>query len=190
MAELSAAQRFEDAQVVRDRLVALVRGATRSQRLDPLARIPELVAARRAVTGGWEVVCVRHGRLAGSTTSPRGADPMPYVAALCASAEVVGAPLAPATAATPEESEKVLRWLEAPGTRIVVGRRRVDLPGRRGGRGPRGARAARDLPPPHAPASPASADAAAPAHGGRHRAVPVVAGDDPGLRTQTVRNPS
>lgn len=119
MDTLAAAQRFEDAQVVRDRLVAFVRGATRSQRLDPLARIPELVAARRSVTGGWEVVCVRHGRLAGSTTSPRGADPMPYIAALRASAEVVSPPRAPATAATPEESEKVLRWLEAPGVRIV-----------------------------------------------------------------------
>ena len=119
MATLSAAERFEDAQVVRDRLVALVRGAARAQRLDPLARIPELVAARRSVTGGWEVVCVRHGRLAGSSTSPRGADPMPYIEALRASAEVVAAPTAPATAATAEESEKVLRWLEAPGVRIV-----------------------------------------------------------------------
>ncbi|NHA67074.1 DEDD exonuclease domain-containing protein [Phycicoccus flavus] len=119
MATLSAVERFEDAQVVRDRLVALVRGATRSQRLDPLARIPELVAARRSVTGGWEVVCVRHGRLAGSTSSPRGADPMPYIEALRASAEVVPASRAPATAAHPEESEKILRWLEAPGVRVV-----------------------------------------------------------------------
>ncbi|HMM95877.1 DEDD exonuclease domain-containing protein [Phycicoccus sp.] len=119
MAALSAAQRFEDAQVVRDRLVALVRGAARSQRLDPLARIPELVAARRSLTGGWEVVCVRYGRLAGSTTAPRGADPMPYIDALRASAEVVAAPVAPETAATTEESEKVLRWLESPGVRVV-----------------------------------------------------------------------
>ncbi|HEX6918097.1 MAG TPA: DEDD exonuclease domain-containing protein, partial [Phycicoccus sp.] len=119
MAELSAAERYEDAQTVRDRLVALVRGASRSQRLDPLARIPELVAARRAATGGWEVVCVRHGRLAGSTTSPRGADPMQYIQALRASAEVVAPPLPPSTAATPEESEKILRWLESPGVRIV-----------------------------------------------------------------------
>ena len=119
MAHLSAAERFEDAQAVRDRLVALVRGATRSQRLDPLARIPELVAARRSATGGWEVVCVRHGRLAGSTTSPRGADPMPYIEALRASAEIVSPPVPPATAATAEESEKVLRWLEAPGVRVV-----------------------------------------------------------------------
>ncbi len=72
MADLAAGERFEDAQVVRERLVALVRGTSRSQRLDPLARIGELVAARRSVVGGWEVVCVRHGRLAGTTTlAPR-----------------------------------------------------------------------------------------------------------------------
>jgi DNA polymerase III subunit epsilon len=119
MAALAAQQRFEDAQVVRDRLVALVRGTSRSQRLDPLARISELVAARRTLLGGWEVVCVRHGRLAGSTSSPRGADPMPYIEALRASAEVVAPPRPPSTSATPEESEKILRWLESPGVRIV-----------------------------------------------------------------------
>lgn len=119
MAALSAAERFEDAQVVRERLLALVRGAARSQRLDPLARIGELVAARRCPGGGWEVVCVRHGRLAGTTTTPPGADPMPYVDALRASAEVVPPPVPPATAATAEESEKVLRWLESPGVRVV-----------------------------------------------------------------------
>ncbi len=119
LAALSADERFEDAQLVRDRLVALVRGTSRSQRLDPLARIGELVAARRSVLGGWEIVCVRHGRLAGSTTSPRGADPMPYVDALRVSAEVVAPAAPPATAASPEESEKILRWLEAPGVRIV-----------------------------------------------------------------------
>ena len=44
---------------------------------------------------------------------------MPYIDALRASAEVVAPPLAPSTAATPEESEKILRWLESPGVRIV-----------------------------------------------------------------------
>ena len=119
MAELAGQQRFEDAQVVRDRLVALVRGTSRSQRLDPLARTRELVAARRSLLGGWEVVCVRHGRLAGTTTSPRGADPMPYIDAWRASAEVVAPPVPPSTSATAEESEKILRWLESPGVRIV-----------------------------------------------------------------------
>ena len=105
--------------MVRVGLVALVRGTSRSRRLDPLARGADVVATRRALRGGWGLRCVRHGRLAGSTTSPRGADPMPYIEALRASAEVVAPALPPATAATAEESEKILRWLESPGVRIV-----------------------------------------------------------------------
>ena len=117
---------------MRERLVALVRGTSRSQRLDPLARIAELVAARRSLLGGWEVVCVRHGRLAGSTTAPRGADPMPYIEALRASAEVVAAPVAP----VPGRHRRGDR--EDPALARVArgahrrGRRRLDLPGRRG----------------------------------------------------------
>ena len=120
MSLLAGQERFEDAGAVRDRLLHLVRAAARAQRLAPLAASPELVAARRTADGGWEVVCVRHGRLAGTTTSPRGADPMPYVAALTASAEVVAPGTGPVPAATPEETEKILRWLEAPGVRIVA----------------------------------------------------------------------
>ncbi len=119
MTALAGQERFEEAGAVRDRLSALVRGAAAAQRMDPLARIAELLAARPAAAGGWEIVCARHGRLAGSTRSPRGADPMPYVDALRASAEQVSAPHAPASAATPEETTAVLRWLEAPGVRVV-----------------------------------------------------------------------
>jgi DNA polymerase-3 subunit epsilon len=119
MASLARQERYEDAATVRDRLGALLRGAIRVQRLAPLAAIPELVAARRSPVGGWELVCVRHGRLAGSSRSPRGADPMPYVEALRASAEVVAVPTAPAPAALPEETEKILHWLDEPGVRLV-----------------------------------------------------------------------
>lgn len=119
MSDLARQERFETAGILRDRMVALVRGAARAQRLGSLARIGELVAARRSASGGWEVVVVRHGRLAASGRTPRGANPMPYIAGLRASAEVVAAPIPPATAATPEESEKVLAWLEEAGTRIV-----------------------------------------------------------------------
>jgi DNA polymerase III subunit epsilon len=119
MGLLADQERFEDAGAVRDRMLHLVRAAARAQRLAPLAASPEVVAARRSADGGWEVVCVRFGRLAGTTTSPRGADPMPYIAALTASAEVVAPGTGPLPSATPEETEKVLRWLEAPGVRIV-----------------------------------------------------------------------
>jgi DNA polymerase-3 subunit epsilon len=116
---LSASQRYEDAAAQRDRLVAFVRAASRVQRISPLASIAELVAARRADAGGWEVVVVRHGRLAATTTTPRGADPTPFIDAVRATAEQVAPAPAPAPAAHPEETEKVLRWLEADGVRLV-----------------------------------------------------------------------
>lgn len=120
MSQFALDERYEDAAVVRDRTRSLVRACARSQRLAPLAASPQLVAARRRPAGGWEFVCVRHGRLAGTTTSPAGADPMPYVDALVATADVVEPPPAPAPAATPEETDLVLRWLNADGVRIVA----------------------------------------------------------------------
>lgn len=117
--ELAAQERFEDAARVRDRLVHLVRGAARAQRLSPLAAAAEIVAARRHELGGWELVAVRHGKLAGTCVSPRGADPMPFVRTLQATAEVVAAPLPGVPAGLIEEAEVVLRWLEAPGVRVV-----------------------------------------------------------------------
>jgi DNA polymerase-3 subunit epsilon len=115
----SSQQRFEDAATHRDRLLAFLRGASRIQRLTPLAACAELVAARRADGGGWEVVLVRYGRLAGTTVTPPGADPMPFIHALRSSGEVVAAPSGPTPAAHPEETERVLRWLESPGVRLV-----------------------------------------------------------------------
>ncbi|MGV1009608.1 MAG: DEDD exonuclease domain-containing protein [Dermatophilaceae bacterium] len=119
LSALSAQERFEDASAVRDRIAHLIRGAARSQRLAPLAAMPEVVAARRSDTGGWELVCVRHGRLAGTSLAPRGADPMVYVATLRATAEVPTPQPGPSPAALAEETELVLRWLESPGVRIV-----------------------------------------------------------------------
>jgi len=112
-------ERFEEAALVRDRLLAFVRAAGRRQRLAPLAASRELVAARGAPQGGWELVLVRYGRLAGTTLSPRGADPYPYIDALRATGEQVVARPAPLPAAHPEETEQILRWLEQPGVRIV-----------------------------------------------------------------------
>ena len=116
---LSTDQRYEDAATQRDRLVAFVRAASRSQRLAPLAATPELVAARRADAGGWEVLVARYGRLAGTTVTPAGQNPTPYIAAVRASAEQVAPPAPPAPAAHPEETEILLRWLESPGVRLV-----------------------------------------------------------------------
>jgi DNA polymerase-3 subunit epsilon len=117
--ELASAERFEDAARVRDRFLQLVRGAARAQRLAPLTRSPEIIAARRADHGGWELVSIRHGRLAGTAVSPRGADPMVYVRTLQATAEVVAPPTPDRPSALVEETEVLLRWLEGPGVRIV-----------------------------------------------------------------------
>jgi DNA polymerase III subunit epsilon len=127
---LSSELRYEEAAAQRDRLAAFVRAAARGQRLAALARLPELVAARPAFDGGWELSVVRYGRLAAAGTVPPNARPRPYVDALIATAETVfppsgeapggvalGAP--PSAGATAEEMECVLRWLDLPGVRLV-----------------------------------------------------------------------
>ncbi|WP_460707142.1 DEDD exonuclease domain-containing protein [Myceligenerans halotolerans] len=127
IARLAAQERFEEAGEVTRRLRTFVHGARRAQRLDPLARCAELVAARPAglagapgEPGGWEVVVVRHGRLAGTAVSARGQDPLEVVSAVRATAESVAAPIAPAPASHPEEADLILGWLDQPGVRLVV----------------------------------------------------------------------
>lgn len=122
MAALAADERFEEAGVHRDRLASFVRAAARTQRLTSLTHCREVVATRREDDGRWAVHVVRHGRLAGAGVIPSGADAHAYVAALRAAAETVVAPGAtpgPVPAATAEETERVLRWLESPGVRLV-----------------------------------------------------------------------
>lgn len=118
IAALVAAERFEEAAALRDRLAAYLRGAARAQRSRRAAAHPEVVAARR-LEGGWELAVVRYGRLAGSTTTARGVDPRPAIEAMRATAEQVAAPLAPVAAAHPEEADLVMDWLEQPGVRLV-----------------------------------------------------------------------
>ena len=119
MAELAASERFEEAATVRDRTLALVRGASRAQRIAPLAASPELVAARRLPAGGWEAICVRHGRFAASVSVRPGVDPVPAIDAMRATAEVVPVPDTVLGATIPEETDILLRWLEQPGVRLV-----------------------------------------------------------------------
>ena len=124
MAALAADERFEEAGIHRDRLAAFVRAAARTQRLSALTRCPEVVAARRETDpsgrgGRWEVHVVRYGRLAAAGVIPPGADAHSYVATLRLSAETVAPAPGPIPAATAEETEKVLRWLESPGIRLV-----------------------------------------------------------------------
>ncbi|MGZ4450698.1 MAG: DEDD exonuclease domain-containing protein [Nocardioides sp.] len=119
MAVLAADERFEEAGVHRDRLAAFIRAASRTQRLSALTRCPEVVAARREDDGRWAVHVVRFGRLAAAGVIPPGTDAHQFVAELRASAETVSTAPGPVPAATAEETEKLLRWLEAPGIRLV-----------------------------------------------------------------------
>jgi DNA polymerase-3 subunit epsilon len=118
MTRLAEASRFEDAGSWRDRLSSFLRGAARTQRLRALTRCPELVAARRE-DGRWVVHVVRHGRLAAAGVIPPGAHAGEWVRGLRASADTVVPGPGPTPASTAEESEKILRWLESEGVRLV-----------------------------------------------------------------------
>ncbi len=119
MVTLTAGERFEDAAMYRDRLATFIRAAARTQRLNALARCREVVAARRNDAGAWEVHVVRHGRLAAAGVIPGGQDAGAWVSTLCAGAETVTPAAGPTPAATAEETERILRWLESPGVHLV-----------------------------------------------------------------------
>lgn len=116
---LSEEGRFDRAAVLRDRLSVLAEAVDRRQRLGAFAAIEQLVAARPDVTGGWELVVIRYGRLAAAGRARRGFDPMPIVDLLTASAETVLPRPGPLPGATAEETTTLLRWVEQPGTRLV-----------------------------------------------------------------------
>lgn len=119
MATLAADERFEEAGLQRDRLASFVRVAARTQRLSALSGCTEVVAARREDDGRWAVHIVRFGRLVAAGVIPAGGDAHQFVAELRLSAETVPCAPGPVPAASAEESEKVLRWLESPGIRLV-----------------------------------------------------------------------
>jgi DNA polymerase III subunit epsilon len=119
MTALAEQERFEEAAAHRDRLASFIRASARTQRLSALTSCPEVVAARREDDGRWAVHVVRHGRLAAAGVIPPAADAVAYVEQLRDSAETVVPTLGPAPAASAEETEKILRWLESPGIRLV-----------------------------------------------------------------------
>ncbi|HZN18458.1 MAG TPA: DEDD exonuclease domain-containing protein [Micromonosporaceae bacterium] len=121
---LAQSQRYEEAAVVRTRLAVLLRATVRMHRLAALTRLAELVAARPAADGGWELAVVRHGRLAAAGVSPPRQHPRATIDVLLATAETVRPELdlpGPGVVggATCQETERVLAWLERPETRLV-----------------------------------------------------------------------
>ena len=77
------------------------------------------MAARRREVGGWELVVVRWGILAGSMTTAPGADPRPAVELLRASARVVERPGRVGEVASIEETSLLADWVLDDGARIV-----------------------------------------------------------------------
>lgn len=119
MAHLAQGQRYEEATRYRDRLATFIRATSRRQRLAALTRCEEIVAARREDDRRWSVHVIRHGRLAAAGVIPPGASAPDYVESLRAQAETVFTAPGPTPAASAEESERILRWLEQPGVRLV-----------------------------------------------------------------------
>jgi DNA polymerase-3 subunit epsilon len=115
---LAAEERYEDAAVLRDRVAVLVRAVRRRQRLESLAAVPELVLARPDGDGGWHLSVVRRGRLVSAGCALRGTSVRGTLAGLTATAETPTGPDGE-LAASVDETELVLRYMEKPGTRLV-----------------------------------------------------------------------
>lgn len=125
-ATLAAQQRYEEAAVVRDRLLAFVEGNAKRQRFESLLRVPELVAARR-IDAGWEVHVIRYGRLAGAALLPASGNLRAAIDALVATSERV--PASPITSTTHVREMALLwAWLEKDDVRLVDGSIASDWP--------------------------------------------------------------
>lgn len=116
----AAAERYEEAALWRDRLLAILQGVDRAQRLAELATVPELVAAAPH-PDGWEMHVVRFGRLVAAGVLPRGRAYRPWLETLRSTAECVEPAPAPTPAALIEETEAIRRWLLTDGIRVVDG---------------------------------------------------------------------
>ena len=81
--------------------------ARSSSRPDPAS--PAAGTSPSSGTAGWPR----------ASTVPAGADPLPYVDALVATAEVVTAGVGPLATASAEEMDQILAWLGGPGARLV-----------------------------------------------------------------------
>ena len=119
VAGLAERERYEEAGTWTSRLRSLLLGARRAESARPLLACPHLIAARRREAGGWELVAMRWGRLAGSLVTPPGADPRPYVSTLRATAQVVERPERVGQAASVEETLLLASWALDDGARLV-----------------------------------------------------------------------
>lgn len=117
MAELSINENFEEAIEVREKYSYFVRAAARIERLNSIAKLPELVVAR-AIGEHWEFISIKYGRLAATNVSTATTSVSKALAALgLISEQVVNSGFLQEV--NHEEVELILNFLESPGVRIV-----------------------------------------------------------------------
>jgi len=117
MAELSLDEKFEEAIEVRDRYSHLRRAASRIERLNSIAKLPELIVAK-PIGEFWEFASIKYGRLAAtnvtnSTTSVTSA--LSALELLAEKVENSGF----LQQVNYEEVELILNYLESDGIRLV-----------------------------------------------------------------------
>ncbi|MDN5571361.1 MAG: DEDD exonuclease domain-containing protein [Propionibacteriaceae bacterium] len=119
LAQLIAAERFEEAGHITARLGTFLRATTRTRRLTALARCPQIVAACRT-DAGWEIHVIRYGRLTAAALARPTEVPQAVARDAETAAERVAPPIPGLPAATIEEAERVAAWLERPGVRLIA----------------------------------------------------------------------
>ena len=117
MAELSIGEKFEEAIEVRDRYAHLLRAASRIERLNSIAKLPELVVAKRNGEF-WEFASIKYGRLAATNVSTATTSVATALETLSLIAERVSNQ-GFLQQVNYEEVELILNYLESDGTRIV-----------------------------------------------------------------------
>jgi len=114
MDSLAAEQRYEEATIVRDRLLAFSSGVHRASAIRMLSEIPELVAASPRFDGGWDVNIIKHGWLAGAGIVKSDDDARSVTQSIRdVSATHIG------SNTLVHETELILRWLSNGTTRMV-----------------------------------------------------------------------
>ncbi len=118
LAKLVAAQRFEEAGQLTNRLLSAHDTSLRFHRVRALASCPELVAAAPEADG-WAIHVIRYGKLAGAARAAT-AQVREVAASLQSLAETVCKAPDGLPAGSFEEAERVATWLESPGVRFLA----------------------------------------------------------------------
>jgi DNA polymerase-3 subunit epsilon len=117
MAELSLDEKFEEAIEVRDRYAHLRRAASRIERLNSIAKLPELIVAK-PIGEYWEFASIKYGRLAASNVTNSTTSVTSALSALELLAEKVENS-GFLQQVNYEEVELILNYLESDGIRLV-----------------------------------------------------------------------